>query len=423
MKISQFVPAGTLGRGGRLRQGAGVPCRLWRERARGRGLLGRALRRWALLLCCAVITLLTGGARASEENDTLTDTSAKAAVLIERNTGIVLLRHNEDQALPMASTTKVMTALMALEMGDLDDVVTVGRNAYGVPGTSIYLNQGERVTLRDLLYGLMLASGNDAAVAIAEHLGGDVDAFCRMMTHRASELGCEKTVFLNPNGLPVQGHQTTAWDLAMIAREAMGHEEFRQIVSTRRASIPWEGRSYHRILNNKNRLLSDYAGATGIKTGYTKAAGRCLVFSARRDGLEVVGVVLNCGDWFAEAARLMDLAFARYEYFSAYAVGESVRALPVRDGVAETAYAVTERELGAPVPRGALPTLEYDLPESLPAGCKEGDAVGEARLMLDGRTLASTPLRLREGVAVRDYAYELDRCLRMWPLQGEEMAQ
>lgn len=127
----------------------------------------------------------------------------------------------------------------------------------------------------------MLASGNDAAVAIAEHIGGSVDAFCQKMTQRAAELGCENTVFVNPNGLPVQGHHTTAYDLALIAREAMRYDLFREIVSTKRASIPWEGRSYNRILNNKNRLLSDYEGATGIKTGYTKSAGRCLVFGAR----------------------------------------------------------------------------------------------------------------------------------------------
>lgn len=120
-------------------------------------------------------------------------------------------------------------------------MVTVGRNAYGVPGTSIYLNLGEHITLRNLLYGLLLASGNDAAVAIAEHIGGSVEAFCAMMTERAAELGCENTVFVNPNGLPAEGHHTTAYDLALIAREAMKHETFREIVSTRRASIPGKG--------------------------------------------------------------------------------------------------------------------------------------------------------------------------------------
>ena len=157
-----------------------------------------------LFVCCAALTLLNGHARAQEEK--LIETSAKAAVLIEKNTGRVLYRCNEETALPMASTTKVMTALLALEEGNLDDVVTVSRNAFGVPGTSIYLSEGEKITLRDLLYGLMLASGNDAAVAIAEHIGGSVDAFCCRMTERATELGCQNTVFLSPNGLPTPGH-------------------------------------------------------------------------------------------------------------------------------------------------------------------------------------------------------------------------
>lgn len=379
------------------------------------------LRALIAVLCCAVLTLINGGAHAEEGEQV--DSCARSAVLIERSTGMVLLCHNAYEPLPMASTTKVMTALMALENGKLDEVVTVGRNAYGVPGTSIYLNLGERITLRDLLYGLMLASGNDAAVAIAEHIGGDVDGFCRMMTERAAELGCENTVFVNPNGLPAQGHHTTAYDLALIAREAMSHKLFREIVSTRRASIPWEGRTYNRILNNKNRLLSEYEGATGIKTGYTKAAGRCLVFGARRDGLEVIGVVLNCGDWFNEAARLMDMGFERYEAFTAFDAGETVRVLPVTDGTQEAVYICTESELTAPVPKGEIPSLEYDMPDSLAAGMQLGDVVGEARIMLDGRTLARTPLVLTESLAVRDYAFELTRIVDNWPMGGQTLTQ
>ena len=381
------------------------------------------LRSLVIVLCCALITILNGSARAEGAQGDAVDSSARAAVLIERNTGMVLLRHNENEPLPMASTTKVMTALMALERGRLDDVVTVGRNAYGVPGTSIYLSMGEQITLRDLLYGLMLASGNDAAVAIAEHIGGDVDTFCRMATERAAELGCESTVFVNPNGLPVSGHHTTAYDLALIAREAMSHETFREIVSTRRASIPWEGRGYNRILNNNNRLLSDYEGATGIKTGYTKAAGRCLVFGARRDGLEVIGVVLNCGDWFNEARRLMDLGFERYEQFTALGAGETVRVLPVKDGTQETVYICAGGDLTAPVPRGEIPVLEYDMPDELQAGMRMGDEVGEARILLDGRTLSSVPLVLSESLGMRDYGFELDRLLRLWPFATVEAAE
>lgn len=371
------------------------------------------------IFCCTLITFFTGGARAEEE----IQSPARSAILIERHTGQVLLSHNAGEALPMASTTKVMTALLALEYGKLDEVVTVGRNAYGVPGTSIYLGLGEKILLRDLLYGLMLSSGNDAAVAIAEHIGGDVETFCRMMTERARELGCLNTVFINPNGLPVKGHHTTAKDLALIAREAMSHELFREIVSTQRASIPWEGRSYSRILNNKNKLLSTYEGATGIKTGYTKAAGRCLVFGARRDGLEVIGVVLNCGNWFEEAARLMDLGFSQYENHIALEEGETVRVLPVADGQQETVCIRAAQTLQAPVRKGQIPVWLYELPDEIPAGTIEGDQVGEARLMMGERVLASVPLVAAETLAKRDYSYELNRILRSWPAQPETMAQ
>ncbi|MBR2925802.1 MAG: D-alanyl-D-alanine carboxypeptidase [Clostridia bacterium] len=382
----------------------------------------KQIRRFALVLCCTTLSFFHSQARA-ETAGNVVHTSAKAAVLIERTTGNILLCANENAPLPMASTTKVMTALMALELGNLDDVVTVGRNAYGVPGTSIYLSMGEQITLKDLLYGLLMASGNDAAVAIAEHIGGDVDTFCRMMTERAAELGCQDTVFINPHGLPADGHHTTAYDLALIAREAMNHPLFREIVSTSRASIPWEGRSYNRILNNKNRLLTDYEGATGIKTGYTKAAGRCLVFGAQRDGMEVIGVVLCCGDWFDEAARLMDTGFAKYDFFTALNEGECVRQIPVVDGVAQTVSVVAGDLLAAPLPKGYLPAMELELPETLPAGLPAGEAVGAARLLLDGQVLHSVPLLTGDTVGQRDYGYELKRFWRLWPNQAEEMAQ
>lgn len=379
------------------------------------------LKGWFTLLCCAVMAFFAPQAKAEESEQV--ESSARSAILMERETGKVLLAHNERERLPMASTTKVMTALMTLEYGRLDEVVTVGRNAYGVPGTSIYLNLGEKITLRDLLYGLMLASGNDAAMAIAEHIGGDVETFCRMMTERAAQLGCTDTVFLTPHGLPKDGHFTTAYDLALIAQEAMKHELFREIVSTRRASIPWEGRSYQRILNNKNKLLSTYEGATGIKTGYTKAAGRCLVFGAKRDGLEVIGVVLRCSDWFDEAARLMDAAFERYEMFTAFEEGETVRVLPVEEGTQETVCVLCGGRLAAAIPKGTVPVLEFDLPETALAGQEEGSVVGEARLVYDGQTLAAVPLVLGETLAQRDYAYELDRVVRNWNVMPQSIAE
>ena len=350
-------------------------------------------------LMTALAALLLPSRSTAEE----VSTSASACVIIDEASGRVLLRHNEETPLPMASTTKVMTALLAIEKGDLDAPVTCSRNAFGVPGTSIYLSEGETLTLEEMLYGLMLASGNDAATAIAEHIGGTVDDFCRMMTARAAELGCQNTVFLTPHGLPREGHYTTAHDLALIAREAMTHETFRQIVTTQRAKIPWEGRDYSRVLNNKNRLLSTYEGATGIKTGYTKKAGRCLVFGAEREGMRVIGVVLNCGDWFDEAARLMDMAFNRYEAMTLMDEGEAIRQIPVTTSEQEAVSAVLRENLTGVIPRGTLPTVEIDLPDSLDAPVRAGDPLGQARMIAGGQVVATAALVAGETVLRDDF--------------------
>ena len=343
-------------------------------------------------------------------------TSALACVIIDEATGRVLLSHNAEAPLPMASTTKVMTALLAIELGDLDTPVTCSRNAFGVPGTSIYLAEGETLTLREMLTGLMLASGNDAAVAIAEHIGGSVDGFCRMMTARAAELGCTDTVFLTPHGLPQEGHYTTAHDLALIAREAMQHEVFREIVSTRRATIPWEGRGYDRVLNNKNRLLSSYEGATGIKTGYTKKAGRCLVFGAERDGMRIIGVVLNCWDWFGESARLMDVAFDRYEAVTMLHAGECVATLPVGMSGGATVGLVTAADLTGVVARGSVPQVDVQLPDALEAPVYAGQPLGVVRLVSGGEVVAEVALVADAAVARDDFPSRWQMYWQNWPV-------
>ncbi|MBQ7851139.1 MAG: D-alanyl-D-alanine carboxypeptidase [Clostridia bacterium] len=345
------------------------------------------MKRRLLTLLAALLLMLPAGAMATE-----TGTSARACVIIDEKSGRILLSHNEDAPLPMASTTKVMTALLAIELGDPDAPVTCSRNAFGVPGTSIYLSEGETLTLRDMLYGLMLASGNDAATAIAEHIGGSVADFCRMMTARAAELGCTNTVFLTPHGLPQEGHYTTARDLALIAREAMTHELFREIVGTQRATIPWEGRGYDRVLNNKNRLLSTYEGATGMKTGYTKKAGRCLVFGAERDGMRIIGVVLNCADWFDEAARLMDKAFEQYEAVTLLRQGDCAGTLQVAMSDVCTVEALLSADLTGVAPRGTVPQAEIDLPDMIEAPVRAGQIVGSVRLVCGGEIIAETPL-------------------------------
>lgn len=313
------------------------------------------------------------------------ETSAKAACVMEMETGRVLFEKNMHERLPMASTTKVMTALLALEHGDLSAQVTCSANAFGVPGTSIYLQQGETLTLEQMLKGLMLASGNDAAVAIAEHIGGSVSRFVQMMNERARQIGAVNTHFANPHGLPDDTHYTTAYDLALIAREAMRSDAFRSLVSAERAAIPWQGRTYDRQLKNKNRLLSDYAGATGVKTGYTSRAGRCLVFGARRDRMELVGAVLNCYAWFDEAARLMDGCFETYTMARLLAPAMSAGRIAVTDGMESSVGLCVMEELSIPLESGEAAQIVLDIPGSVSAPVYPGRHIGTAALVLDGK--------------------------------------
>ena len=358
-------------------------------------------------LFIAVILLYNGSALAE---------GARSAILIEMETGRVLYEQNAHEALPMASTTKIMTALLALELGDLNSLVTAGKNAYGVPGTSIYLELGEQLTLEQMLYGLMLSSGNDAAVAIAEHIGGTVENFCALMTQRAAEIGCENTLFATPHGLPADRHHTTAWDLALIAREAMKNPVFRQIVSTQRATLPWAGHEYDRVLTNKNKLLSTYPGALGVKTGYTKAAGRCLVFAAERDGMTALGAVLNCPDWFDEAAAILDRGFADWQRVTLLSAGETAREIPVTGGARDRVRVIAASDVAAPVRVDDWPDLLIDLPDTLPAGVEKGQVIGSASLMDGGQIIVSVPLIAAEAAPERTFPFGLLRIWSAWPL-------
>lgn len=339
---------------------------------------------------------------------------AAAAIVIEAKTGRVLYAHNEAKPLPMASTTKIMTALIALENCDLDEIVRTGKNAFGVPGTSIYLEAGEELTMGQMLYGLMLASGNDAAVAIAEHVAGSVEDFCTLMNARAQQIGCMNTHFVTPHGLPADQHYTTAHDLALITRQAMQNPVFRQIVSSQRATIPWMNHPYERVLTNKNRLLSTYNGALGVKTGYTRAAGRCLAFSAERDGLELIGIVLNSPDWFEQAARLLDQTFSNFEMHTALESGTVVRTLPVSGGVLEEVDVIVSEDVAAPILKGSQVQLMISLPDTLEAGFEQDAQVGWMALESEGETLCSVPLITANGVEKRSFQTCINREIANW---------
>jgi serine-type D-Ala-D-Ala carboxypeptidase (penicillin-binding protein 5/6) len=240
--------------------------------------------------------------------------SAAAAILVDPATEDVLYELNADQPFPMASTTKVMTAVVVLENASLQESVTVSAYAGAVGESSAWLDAGEVLTVEQLLYALLLQSANDAAVALAEHVGGSEKAFVEMMNEKARELGLEHTSFANPHGLDEQNHYTSARDLATITCYAMDIPEYRKITATTSYEIPWPGHPFPRVLENHNKLLKLYAGANGGKTGYTAGAGKCLVASSQRDGRELVSVILNGGDsYWDQTVSLMNYG---YDYFT-----------------------------------------------------------------------------------------------------------
>ena len=367
------------------------------------------MKRIGILLCLALALLPAG--RASEGFTV----AAKGAVLIDGASGRVLFGQNEDARYPMASTTKVMTTLLALENAPLDAQVTAGKNAAGVTGTSLYLSEGETLSMEHMLYGLMLRSGNDAAVAVAEHIAGSVADFADMMNARAAELNADAH-FVNPHGLDADGHETSALGLARIMREALRNPQFREITGTKRKIIPWVGNEYSRVLENKNRLLTSYEGATGGKTGFTNRAGRCLVFSAERDGLELIGAVLNCPTWFDTAEAMLDYGFERFRLERAYERGAAVRAVPVLNGEAGAVNAVADGDLAGAVPIGGSVDVVVTLPDSLEAPVQAGTVLGTAALHAGGQTVAQCNLVAGEGVARLDVAQAFKRVLRNWVL-------
>ena len=365
------------------------------------------MKRIGILLCLALALLPVG--RASEGFTV----AAKGAVLIDGASGRVLFGQNEDARYPMASTTKVMTTLLALENAPLDAQVTAGKNAAGVTGTSLYLSEGETLSMEHMLYGLMLRSGNDAAVAVAEHIAGSVADFADMMNARAAELNADAH-FVNPHGLDADGHEISALGLARIMREALRNPQFREITGTKRKIIPWVGNEYSRVLENKNRLLTSYEGATGGKTGFTNKAGRCLVFSAERDGLELIGAVLNCPTWFDTAEAMLDYGFERYRLERACERGAAVRAVPVLNGEAGAVNAVADGDLAGAVPIGGSVDVVVTLPDSLEAPVRAGTVLGTAALHAGGQTIAQCNLVAGEGVARLDVAQAFKRVLRNW---------
>lgn len=338
----------------------------------------------SILLACLVFSGV-GFNTLSVNNVEASSTSAKGMCVLEQDSKRVLYQKDMDTMRANASTTKIVTAITVIQHCDnLDEVITVHNKSIGIEGTSIYLRKDEQLSVRDLLYGLMLRSGNDSAVALAYHIGGTEDKFVDMMNELCVSVGTKNTHFANPHGLDDDNHYTTAYDLALVTAYALNNPIFKEIVSTKHYTIPATNISEARYLTNKNRLLNSLDGCVGVKTGFTTRAGRCLVSAIERNGITLVCVVLNCGPMFEESVALLNSAYNEYNFTPITVANEPIYNEYYIDNIRGQLNLYTDETYIFPIKDSEKDKLKvvYKLNE-LTKNVKEGEIVGEISVFYD----------------------------------------
>lgn len=318
--------------------------------------------------------------------------SAHSAVLLDGDTGQVLYESNSDEKSLIASTTKIMTALVVLEHAGLSEVVEISPEAVGIEGSSMYLKAGERLTVEDLLHGLMLSSGNDAAVALALYVSGSVEEFAALMNEKARALGLQATSFSNPHGLDSENNYSTARELGILAAHAMEREDFRRIVSTKTY------RCGDRVLSNHNKLLWRCDGAVGVKTGFTKKAGRILVGAAEQNGRRLISVTINAPNDWQDHEKLFDFGFSKYAPQTLVEAGEVLGTIPVIGGEMDFVSFGGAEPAEYFALEGEQRELVLHVPEFIYAPVESGQVIGSADVYLGGIKVGQVALRAAEDV-------------------------
>ncbi len=362
---------------------------------------------------------------ASVYAQSLPKVEATGATLIEFETGRVLWDKNGTTPLPMASTTKIMTAILTLEKGNLEDIVTVSRKASLAPKVRMNLQPGEKIRLKDLLYALMLQSSNDAAVAIAEHIGGSVEEFCRLMTEKAAAIGAKDTVFETPNGLDKGEHHSTAQDLALISRYAMSNPAFVELINTPNATAKSDRTTYTII--NKNRLLHEYNGANGIKTGFTGKAGHCFVGSAKRDDMQLISVVLASG-WgekgkeqkWRDTKAILNYGFDNFKFYDIVKEGADAGSIAVRRAREESVKCYIAEGLRLPLSADEADCIRIDitLPDQITAPVTAGNPIGLAEVFIKGELYAQIEVRASDSIKRHDFETYFRKIFDAWTGMG-----
>nr|WP_243648727.1 D-alanyl-D-alanine carboxypeptidase family protein [Hazenella coriacea] len=320
---------------------------------------------------------------------------AQAAILMDATSERVLYGKNADKRMSIASLTKIMTAIVAIENKEnLEEEVVIGPHAVGIEGSSIYLKKDEKIPLSTLLYGLMLRSGNDAAIAIAEHVGGSVEGFIYLMNEKAEVLGLKNTHFMNPHGLDHSKHYSSAEDLAKLTAYALKNPTFREIVKTDVKKVPWPGEQWDRTFYNKNKMLQFYQWADGVKTGYTQKARRTLVSSATKDGAQLITVTLNDGDDWKDSMMMFEYGFKHYDLVSVLKEGQVISKTEIENDQHQRLQVVVGRSFQYPLNEDEKKriTVEPIISYPLKLVNKEKMQVGSARIYLDQKWIGSIPL-------------------------------
>ena len=382
---------------------------------RGGKVLKRLVQSTLAMVLCTI--MLTAQVFAAPKIDIPT-VNATGAILMEAETGRILWGKNEHEPLAMASTTKIMTAILALESGRMDEMVTTSKKAAAAPKVKLFLAPEEKVRLGDLMLALMLESSNDAAVAIAEHLSGSVEDFCMEMTEKAKALGAKNTIFETPNGLDKGSHQSTPYDLAVITRYALDVPGFIQLTNARSAHFSSSRRSY--ALNNKNRLLDEFQGANGVKTGFTNKAGHCFVGAAKRDGMQLISVVLASG-WgpqgrnqkWVDTKEILSFGFDNYEFEMVVTAETLAGSIPVTRSRSQPVDYVYNYGAKVPLNKNQKEQVyvELNVPVSIQAPVNPGDNIGMAKVFVGEDFIKEIPLIATSSATRHDYKTSLEKVL------------
>ena len=328
--------------------------------------------------------------------------SAKAAILICMDTNEVLFEKSATQKLPMASTTKIMTALILAEQPDLSKTVKVTKQMVTVEGSSMGLLEGDTVSYRDLLYGMLLASGNDAANTTAYALGGSIKGFTKIMNKKAEELGLNNTSFITPSGLDDENHYTTAYDLALLTSFALKNTDFRTACSSKQAVLYYGNPPYRRSLSNHNKLLGNYEGIIGVKTGFTKKSGRCLVTAAERDGKRIIAVTLNAPDDWNDHRAMLDYGLSVTETVS-FSNNNLTDVLPIICGDADLVRIKAEEKSFCTAAR-SVKNIKRNiiLPKFIYTPVSAGDIVGRVEYSLNSKVISASNIYSVADVSIKN---------------------